>query len=274
MTAGRLLAVALLLLAATPALGQDRFLTMASETATDNSGLFEEVLPRFTERTGIAVRVIAVGSGQALSLARSGDADVLLLNDREGLQALVEEGHGLERLDVMYNDLVIVGPVADPAAIRRAKSAADALFWIASVQAAFVSPGDGGGVHAKEQALWASAKIDPVIGSGGWYRDSGLGIAAALHAANDLPAYSLADRASWIAFANRQQLALLFDRDPALINHYGLLRLDPRRHPHTKAVEAETFAVWLTSPEGQSAIAGFRLEGQQLFFPKASPATQ
>ena len=274
MTLRALIASLLLFAATAPSLAEDRYMTMASGIAPANSGLFDIVLPRFRERTGIAVRVIAVGSGQALGLARNGDADAVLLSDLAALQILVDEGHGSERIDVMYNDLVILGPEADPAAIRRADTAAEAFARIARLQAAFVSPGDGGGAHRKERALWAAAAVDPDRGSGAWYRDSGLGIGAALNAANDLPAYSLADRASWIAFGNRQHLALLFDRDPTLLNPYGLVLVDPRRHPHVKALEARTFAVWLTSEEGRTAIADFRLEGQQLFFPNALPPVQ
>ena len=253
------------------ALAEDRHFTLATTNAIDNTGLMDHLIPTFTWRTGIDVRVLAVGSGQAQRLVRNGDADALLLNDREAELALVAEGHGLERHKLMYNDFVIVGPEADPAAIRRAETAPEAFARIAAVGALFTSAGDGGGAHRKELGLWAAARVNPNQGHGGWYRDSGLGSGAALNAANDLVAYALADRGAWLAFANRSALALLFDRDPALFNQYGLLLVDPRRHPHVNAVEAQTFLIWLTSEEGQQAIADYRLEGQQLFFPNALP---
>lgn len=264
-----LLLVASALLGALESHAEERFITLATVSAAENSGLLDHLLPRFTERTGISVRVLAVGSGQAQRLARNGDADALLLNDQGAESALVDEGHAGARHAVMYNDFVIVGPEGDPAAIRKAETADEALARIAELEAGFISAGDGGGAHRKELALWTAAGIDPRQASGAWYRDSGLGGGAALHAANDLSAYSLVDRASWTAFANRAGLALLFDRDPALFNQYGLVLVNARQHPHVKAVEAQTFAIWLTSAEGQEAIADFRLEGQQLFFPNA-----
>ena len=271
----RALAIAAALwLSAFEALAADRHFTLATTNAVDNTGLLEHLIPTFTWRTGIDVRVLAVGSGQAQRLVRSGDADALLLNDREAELALVAEGHGLERDKLMYNDFVIVGPEADPAAIRGAETAPEAFARIAAVGALFASAGDGGGAHRKERDIWAAAKIEPNEGNGDWYRDSGLGAGVALNAANDFAAYTLVDRGTWLAFANRADLNLLFDRDPALFNQYGLLLVDPGRHPHVKAVEAQTFVIWLTSEEGQQAIADYRLEGQQLFFPNALPPDQ
>ena len=268
------LALAALLVCGPDAAAEERYFTLATTAATDNAGLFGHLLPRFTGRTGVDVRLLAVGSGQALRLARNGDADLLLLNDGDAERRLVADGHGLERVDVMYNDFVIVGPEADPAAIRQAETARDAFARIAAVQARFAAAGDGGGAHARELAIWTAAEVDTQAASGGWYRDSGLASGTALHAANDQGAYSLTDRASWIAFANRSALRLLFDRDPALFNQYGLVMVSPQRHPHVRSLEAQTFLVWLTSEEGQATIAEFRLEGQQVFVPHARPPAE
>jgi len=263
---GRSLALALLGLASA-ALAEERpFLTLASTTSTNDSGLFEAILPRFTAETGIEVRVVAVGTGQALELGRRGDADAVLVHDRASEDAFLAEAHALFRRDVMYNDFVIVGPPADPAGVRGMRDAARALARIAAREAAFVSRGDDSGTHQAELRLWRAAGVDPRGASGRWYREVGSGMGAALNVANELPAYVLSDRATWLAYEKREALAVLVEGDPVLRNPYGLLIVDPARHPHTKTELATRFADWLTGPEGRAAIAAFRIGGESPFF--------
>ena len=258
------------LLAAMPAHAAERFIILQSTTSTQNSGLFDFLLPRFTERTGIEVRVVAVGTGQALKNARNGDGDALLVHAKEDELAFVEAGFGILRCDVMYNDFVIVGPKTDPAKVRAAASAAEALTRIYESRSPFVSRGDDSGTHKKERQLWRAAGIDPTAASGSWYREVGAGMGATLNIAAATDAYTLSDRATWIAFANRRDLDLLFEDDPALFNQYGIILVNPERHPGVRFREAKAFRDWLVSPEGQRAIAAFRVDGQQLFFPNAS----
>ena len=253
-----------------PADQRPEFITVASTTSTLNSGLFDHLLPRFTARTGIEVRVVAVGTGQALRLARAGDADVLLVHHRPSEERFVADGFGVARREVMYNDFVLVGPVADSAAVAAASSAPDALARIARAKAAFVSRGDDSGTHKKERALWGLAGIDPTRASGTWYREAGSGMGATLNTAAGMQAYTLSDRATWISFRNREGLTVLFQGDERLLNPYGVIAVDPARHPHVKADLARLFIDWLTGEAGQAAIAGFRVEGQQLFFPDAA----
>lgn len=258
-----------LLLPALPAAAQDRFITVASTTSTEQSGLFAQLLPAFTEATGIGVRVVALGTGQALDVGRRGDADVLLVHDRAAEDRFVAEGWGGPRHAVMYNDFIVIGPVADPAGILGLKDTAEALRRIAAARAPFVSRGDRSGTHAAELRLWQAAGIDPVAGRGAWYREVGQGMGPALNAAAAQGAYILADRGTWLAFRNRQVLTVLLEGDRQLFNQYGVIAVSPTRHPHVKAAEADRFVAWLLGPPGQAAIAAYRIGGEQLFFPNA-----
>jgi tungstate transport system substrate-binding protein len=244
-------------------------ITLASTTSTENSGLFAELLPQFTKATGIDVRVVAVGTGQALRLARNGDADVLLVHHRPSEEAFVAEGFGVERHDVMYNDFVVVGPSADPAGVRGLDDAAAALTRIADARVPFASRGDDSGTHKKELGLWAAAGRDPSAASGSWYRETGSGMGATLNAAAGMGAYALSDRATWLAFQNKRDLEVLVEGDPRLFNPYGVILVNPERHSHVHAREGQAFIDWLTSKPGQDAIAAYKRDGRQLFFPNA-----
>ncbi len=244
-------------------------ITLASTTSTENSGLFDHLLPRFTEATGISVRVVAVGTGQALRIARNGDADLLLVHHRPSEEAFVAEGYGVQRHDVMYNDFVLVGPSKDPAALRGLDDAAAALARVAAASALFASRGDDSGTHKKERDLWAAAGLDPVEASGTWYRETGSGMGATLNAAAGMGAYVLSDRATWIAFQNKGDLEVLVEGEPRLFNPYGVILVNPAKHPHVNAKDGQAFIDWLVSKEGQAAIAAYRLDGRQLFFPNA-----
>jgi len=250
----------------------ERFITVASTTSTENSGLFGHLLPLFTARTGIEVRVVAVGTGQAIKLARNGDADVLFVHHKPSEEKFVAEGFGVKRYDVMYNDFVLVGPKADPAGIRGMKDVAAALKKIAAAEAPFASRGDDSGTHKKERALWRAAGIDVAAVSGTWYRETGAGMGATLNTAAAMNAYTLSDRGTWLAFANKADLDILVAGDTRLFNPYGVTLVNPARHPHVKAEDGQAFIDWLISPEGQAAIAAFRVGGQQLFFPNAHKA--
>jgi tungstate transport system substrate-binding protein len=250
-----------------PATAQDTgHITLASTTSTETSGLFGAIIPAFTEATGIAVRVVAVGTGQAFEIARRGDADSLLVHDPEGEAQFVAEGHGTERADVMVNDFVIIGPGGDPAGIAAAETAAGAVALIAAAEAPFTSRGDDSGTHRAERRLWEAAGIEPAAP---WYRELGSGMGATLNTAAAMDAYVLSDRASWAGFDNRQALALLFEGDEALFNQYGSVLIDPERHPHLKHDLAWQWHEWLLSEDGQQAIADFEVNGEQLFFPNA-----
>ena len=273
---GRLLAAfALVALALGSAARADQpYITLASTTSTENSGLFARILPQFTAESGIAVRVIAVGTGQALRLARNGDADVLLIHHRPSEEAFVAEGHGVARHDVMYNDFVLVGPKDDPAGVSSSKDAAAALAAIAGSASPFVSRGDDSGTHKKERGLWQAAGVDPTAASGGWYREAGAGMGATLNIAQGMAAYALSDRATWAAFANRGDLTVLVEGDPALFNPYGVILVNAARHPHVKTELGQALVDWLISDQGQAAIADFTLEGEQMFVPNAkTPAS-
>lgn len=265
----RLIAVLALLamLTAAPLHAEDRFILLASTTSTENSGLFAHLIPLFTAATGIEVRVVAAGTGQAFAIARNGDADTVLVHDTAGEEKMVAEGYASERRDVMYNDYVIVGPASDPAGIRAATSAADAFKRIAVLESPFASRGDDSGTHRAERRVWSQAGIEP---RGSWYRELGSGMGAALNTAAGMDAYVLADRSTWISFANRRDLELLYAGGPALFNQYGSLRLSAERHPHLKHELAGRWHDWLLSADGQAAIADFKLDGEQLFFPNAS----
>ena len=244
-------------------------ITMQSTTSTQNSGLLDAILPLFEEATGIEVRVVAVGTGQALENARRGDGDVLLVHARPEEEAFVAEGHGTERRDVMYNDFVVVGPEGDPAGVAGMRDAAAAFRAIAEARAPFLSRGDDSGTHKAEQALWDEAGVDAEAASGTWYREAGQGMGATLNVGVGMGAYVLADRATWVAFGNKGDFAILVEGDPALFNQYGVIPVSAERHPNVEEEEAEAFADWITGEEGQAAIAAFRVDGQQVFFPNA-----
>ena len=252
-----------------PALAQDKFITVASTTSTENSGLFDYLLPIFQEKTGIEVRVVAVGTGQAIELARNGDADVLFVHHKPSEEKFVAEGFGVERHEVMYNDFVIVGPSSDPAGIKGDKDVVDAIGKIAAAEAPFASRGDDSGTHKAELALWQEAGVDVAGASGTWYRETGSGMGPTLNTAAGMDAYALTDRGTWLSFDNRQNLEILVEGDPRLFNQYGIILVNPEKHPHVKAALGQTFIDWVLSDEGQDAIGAFKINGQQAFFPNA-----
>ena len=245
------------------------FITMQSTTSTQNSGLLDAILPQFEEETGIEVRVVAVGTGQALENARRGDGDVLLVHARPDEEAFVAEGFGTERRDVMYNDFVIVGPEDDPAGVAGMADASEALRAIAEARAPFLSRGDDSGTHKAELALWDEAGVDAQAASGTWYREAGQGMGATLNVGLGMDAYVLTDRATWVAHGEKGEHEILLEGDPALFNQYGVIPVSPERHPNVKADAARAFVDWITGADGQAAIAAFRVDGQQLFFPNA-----
>ena len=264
-----LLAAAIATLAL-PALGQERSITIASTTSTEQSGLFSHILPIFTRETGIAVRIVALGTGQALDVGRRGDADVVFVHDRAVEEKFVAEGFGGPRRHVMYNDFVIIGPASDPARIAGLRDTHQALRRIAEARAPFVSRGDRSGTHAAELRLWQGAGVDPAGGRGQWYREVGQGMGPALNTAAAQNAYILADRGTWLSFRNRQDLKVLVEGDARLFNQYGVMLVNPQRHPHVKAADGQRFIGWIVSPAGQAAIAGYKIDGEQLFFPNAA----
>lgn len=255
------------LLAAGPAAAGERYITLASTTSTDNSGLFKHLLPRFTARTGIAVRVIAVGTGAAFRLGRQGDADVLLVHSRNAEFRFVAAGYGIDRRDVMHDDFVLIGPVYDPVGIRGGADVIAALKRIAEKKAAFASRGDNSGTHIAERRYWAESGIAPRAGSGIWYFETGAGMGETLNYAAARSAHALADRATWLSFKNRDQLSILVQGDPRMFNPYGVILVNPGLHPQVKYRDAKAFADWLTLPPGRAAISDFRIHGQQVFFP-------
>jgi tungstate transport system substrate-binding protein len=262
--------VAVLALAAIQAPAGERFITVASTTSTQNSGLYDHLLSRFTRETGISVRVVAVGTGQAIRLARQGDADVLFVHHKTSEEKFVAEGFGVERFDVMYNDFVIVGPKGDPAKVRGTTDAAGALARIAAAKTAFASRGDNSGTNKKELELWKTAGVDAKGVSGSWYRETGSGMGATLNTASAMNAYALTDRATWIKFANKGGLAVLVQGDDRLYNQYGIILVNPARHPHVKAADGRAFIDWVLSEDGQEAIAAYQIKGEQAFFPNAA----
>ncbi|MFO0198167.1 MAG: substrate-binding domain-containing protein [Alphaproteobacteria bacterium] len=259
----------LLVAVAPPALAQQRSITLASTTSTEQSGLFGHILPIFTRETGIAVRVVALGSGQALDIGRRGDADVVFVHDRVAEERFVTEGFGGPRRHVMFNDFVITGPAADPARIGGLGDAVAALSRIAAARAPFISRGDRSGTHAAELRLWQLAGVDPATGRGQWYREVGQGMGPALNTAAAQGAYILADRGTWLSFRNRQDQRILIEGDTRLFNQYGVMLVNAQRHPHVKAADAQRFIDWLLSAAGQAAIAGYRINGEKLLFPNA-----
>jgi tungstate transport system substrate-binding protein len=247
---------------------QDRFIVMASTTSTEQSGLFGHLLPLFKRASGIDVRVVAVGTGQALDTARRGDADVVFVHDTAAEEKFVAEGFSRRRQPVMYNDFVLIGPAADPARAQ-GRDIAAALGRLATAGAPFVSRGDKSGTHAAELRLWKLAGIDPAAARPAGYRECGCGMGPALNMASSTNAYVLADRGTWLSFRNRGDLKVLVEGDRTLFNQYGVMVVDAARHPHVKQALAQTFADWVTSPAGQAAIAAYRVGGEQLFFPNA-----
>jgi tungstate transport system substrate-binding protein len=246
-----------------------RFITVASTTSTEQSGLFGHILPTFERKTGIEVRVVALGTGQALDLARRGDADVVFVHAKAAEEAFLREGHGVQRFPVMYNDFVVVGPKTDPAGIAGDTDTLDAFRKIESARAPFVSRGDRSGTHIAEIDLWTMAGIDIAKAKGPWYRETGQGMGPALNTASSMNAYVLSDRGTWLAFMNRGDLAILVQGDKRLKNQYGVMLVNPAKHPSVKRADGQAFIDWLVSPEGQAAIASYRIGGEQLFFPNA-----
>src|SRR3954465_8774795 len=262
------LAAILAFILAGPAFAQQPSIVVASTTSTEQSGLFGFLLPRFTEKTGIAVKVVAVGSGQALDIGRRGDADVVFVHDKAAEEKYMAEGFGVKRFDVMYNDFVIVGPKADPAHVA-GKDVLSGLREIASTKAPFISRGDRSGTHAAELRYWKDAGIELDIAKGAWYREIGQGMGAALNMAASENAYVLTDRGSWLSFKNRGDLKILVEGDKRLFNQYGVMLVNPAKHPTVKVKEGQAFIDWLISPDGQNTIAGYKVGGEQLFFPDA-----
>jgi tungstate transport system substrate-binding protein len=249
----------------------DNFIIVQSTTSTQNSGLFDHLLPLFTKKTGIEVRVVAVGTGQALKNAENGDGDVVLVHSQPDEEKFVADGWGVTRYPVMYNDFIIVGPASDPAKIANLKQAPEALKKIAEANAPFASRGDDSGTHKAELKLWEEAGVDPKASSGTWYLETGSGMGATLNTAVGKQAYALTDRATWLAFANKDDFKVLVEGDNKLFNQYGVILVNPAKHPNVKAKEGQAFIDWLISREGQAAIASYKIEGQQLFFPNARP---
>jgi tungstate transport system substrate-binding protein len=266
--------IALLALASTgkPAVAQQQtgnFIIVQSTTSTENSGLFKHLLPLFTAKTGIEVRVVAVGTGQAIKNARNGDGDVLFVHDKLSEEKFVAEGWGVKRFDVMYNDYVVIGPGKDPAGISGSKGAASAFSKIAETKSPFVSRGDDSGTHKAEQRLWQHAGVDAKAASGTWYREAGTGMGATINTGVGMGAYVFADRATWSSFKNRGDYKIVVEGDNALFNQYGIILVNPAKHPHVKQPEGQTFIDWILSPEGQNAIKSFQINGEQQFFPNA-----
>jgi tungstate transport system substrate-binding protein len=264
-----LLAAAVFALGAPPLAGQERFITVASTTSTEQSGLFAHLLPAFEADTGIEVRVVAVGTGQALDIGRRGDADVVFVHDRPAEDRFIADGEGVRRYPVMYNDFVVVGPQADPARVKGGRDVLAAFRAIANARAPFVSRADKSGTHAAELRYWKMAGIDIASAKGPWYRETGSGMGTALNTAAGLDAYILADRGTWLAFRNRASLAILVEGDKRLFNQYGVMLVNPDRHPSVKRALGQRFVDWLVSARGQAVIAAYKVGGEQLFFPNA-----
>ena len=249
--------------------GQERYITVASTTSTEQSGLFGYLLPIFERETGIKVHVVALGTGQALDVARRGDADVVFVHARAAEEKFLAEGQGVKRYPVMYNDFVLIGPKSDPAKVGGSKDILAALRKIEASHAPFVSRGDRSGTHMAELALWKASGIDLDQTKGAWYRDTGQGMGPALNTAASMGAYVLADRGTWLAFKNRADLVILVQGDKRLFNQYGAMLVNPEKHPSVKKDLGQRFVDWVISPEGQKAIAGYKIGGEQLFFPNA-----
>ncbi|ODV09359.1 MAG: tungsten ABC transporter substrate-binding protein [Rubrivivax sp. SCN 70-15] len=251
-----------------PARAEDPFIVVASTTSTEQSGLFGWLLPHFKQATGIGVRVVAVGTGQALDMGRRGDADVVFVHDQVAEERFVAQGWSTERHPVMYNDFVLVGPKSDPAALR-GRDIAAALKKLEASPAPFVSRGDRSGTHAAELRLWAKAGVDLTKARPAGYRDCGCGMGPALNMASSMNAYTLSDRGTWLSFKNRGELEIVVEGDRSLFNQYGVMLVNPARHPQVKVALGQKFIDWLVSPEGQEVIRGYKINGEPLFFPNA-----
>jgi tungstate transport system substrate-binding protein len=252
-----------------PSLAEDKFIVVQSTTSTQNSGLFDYLLPIFQEKTGIEVRVVAVGTGQAIKNAANGDGDVLFVHSKPSEEKFVADGLGVSRSDVMYNDFVIVGPANDPAGVAGSKDVVESLKKVADAKAPFASRGDDSGTHKAELRLWKAAGIDPSEGSGDWYRETGSGMGATLNTGTGMGAYVMTDRATWISFGNKGDYKVAVEGDPILFNQYGIILVNPEVHAHVKADLGQQFVDWVLSKEGQQAIADYKVDGQQLFFPNS-----
>jgi tungstate transport system substrate-binding protein len=259
-----------LILGATQVVAADRYITVASTTSTEQSGLFSHLLPAFTSQTGIDVHVIAVGTGQALEIGKRGDCDVVFVHDRPSELAFVEAGFGVGRRDVMYNDFVLVGPKSDPAGVAGLRDITAAFGRIAAAKPAFVSRGDDSGTDKAEKRLWRETGIDVQSASGTWYRDTGSGMGPTLNTAAALDGYTLADRGTWLSFQNRRDLIVVVEGDKRLFNQYGVMLVNPARHPNVKQGLGQAFIDWLVSPEGQRTIGSYKINGEPLFFPNAA----
>jgi tungstate transport system substrate-binding protein len=253
--------------AVAPLGAQEKFITVASTTSTEQSGLFRHILPIFEQKTGVKVRVVAQGTGQALEMGRRGDADVVFVHDPEAEKKFVDDGFGVNYKRVMYNDFVLIGPKADPAKIADGKDVLAALKKIEAAKAPFVSRADKSGTHAAELRYWKSAGIDIGKHKGPWYKETGSGMGPALNTASSMSAYILADRGTWLSFKNRGELAILVEGDQKLFNQYGIMLVNPAKHAHVKKDLGNAFIAWVVSPEGQKAIADYKIGGEQLFFP-------
>jgi tungstate transport system substrate-binding protein len=258
-----------IILGQSAAVADEPFILLQSTTSTQNSGLFEHLLPRYRDVAGVEVRAVAVGTGQALKNARNGDGDILLVHAKRAEEKFVADGFGVERFDLMYNDFVVVGPRSDPAAVRGSGDVINAMRKIAAADATFASRGDDSGTHKKELALWSEAGVEVTGASGTWYRETGGGMGATLNVAVGMHAYVMTDRATWISFANKRGLEILVQGDPRLFNQYGVILVNPEHHPHVKAALAQSFIDWLLGETGQQAIAAFKVDGKQLFYPNA-----
>ncbi len=265
----RRLLLLVVLLAPLPALAQEKFIVVASTTSTEQSGLFGYLLPIFQKKTGIQVRVVALGTGQALDLARRGDADVVFVHARSAEEKFLAEGHGVQRFDVMHNDFVLIGPKSDPARLSGGRDILEGLRKIKAASAPFVSRGDKSGTHIAELDLWKLAGIDIANEKGRWYRDTGQGMGPALNTAAAMNAYILSDRGTWLSFKNRGELFIVVEGDQRLFNQYGIMLVNPLKHPNVKKGPGQAFVDWVISPEGQKAIADYKIDGEQLFFPNA-----
>ena len=255
--------------ALTSASAQQKFITVASTTSTEQSGLFPFLLPAFTKKTGIEVKIVAVGTGQALDIGRRGDADVVFVHDKEAELKFLAEGKSTKRLDVMYNDFVIVGPKNDPAKAK-GKDVLEGLRRIAATKEPFISRGDRSGTHAAELRYWKDAGVDVAASKGDWYKEIGQGMGPALNMASGINGYVLTDRGTWLSFRNRGELTIVVEGDTKLFNQYGVMLVNPAKHPAVKAAEGQAFIDWLVSPEGQKTIADYKIGGDQLFFPNAA----
>jgi tungstate transport system substrate-binding protein len=248
---------------------QTGFITVASTTSTEQSGLFKHLLPIFEKKSGVQVRVVALGTGQALDMGKRGDADVVFVHAKALEEKFVAEGYGVKRFEVMYNDFVLVGPKSDPAKVSGGKDIVAALRRIKTAQAAFASRGDRSGTHFAELQLWKAAGIDIEKAKGPWYRDTGSGMGPTLNTASGMNAYALTDRGTWLSFRNRGELVISVEGDQRLFNQYGVILVNPAKHPHVKKDAGQAFIDWIVSLEGQAAIAGYKIGGEQLFFPNA-----